>query len=201
MFEKFTQADASITRRYGGTGLGLAISRQLVELMGGTIGLESQKGKGSRFFFDLPLAASESSASLAVAAPRAEAAALPFGRVLIVEDNIVNQRLLERIVARRGCEVDVASIGLVALRMAVEKEYHLILMDCQMPEMDGLEATRRLHDQLREHTPPVVAITAGAMTQDRQACFDAGMDDYLSKPVRVEAVDALLDKWLAGAPR
>jgi signal transduction histidine kinase/CheY-like chemotaxis protein len=201
MFEKFTQADASITRRYGGTGLGLAISRQLIELMGGTIGLESQKGKGSRFFFDLPLAASESGASRAVAPPHAKAVALPFGRVLIVEDNIVNQRLLERIVARRGCAVDVASNGLVALRMAVEKEYNLILMDCQMPEMDGFEATRRLHERLRDETPPVVAITAGAMAEDRQACVEAGMDDYLAKPVRVDAVDALLDKWLASAAR
>jgi signal transduction histidine kinase/CheY-like chemotaxis protein len=199
LFQKFTQADASTTRKYGGTGLGLAISKQLVELMGGSVGLSSAEGVGSKFHFDLPLMPVEAGAQ-ALSAPEipgAPARNFAGASVLIAEDNAVNQKLLVRMVERRGCVVDVACNGREAVEFALRRGYALILMDCQMPEMDGFEATRRIRAELGHRAPPIVAVTAKAMGQDRQSCLDAGMADHLAKPLSTVSVDAILEKWLS----
>jgi signal transduction histidine kinase len=195
LFQKFSQADASTTRKYGGTGLGLAISKQLVQLMGGTIGVDSQEGAGSRFYFDLPLVP----AAAAAANPLPPATVRRFDgvRILIAEDNAVNQKLLSQMLERRGCLTDIASNGAEAVTMAAAEPYALILMDCQMPEMDGFEATRRLRRSLGANAPPVIAVTARAMEHDRRQCLDAGMSDHLAKPIGAASLSAILEKWLA----
>jgi len=196
LFQKFTQADASTTRKYGGTGLGLAISKQLVELMGGSIGLASKEGSGSRFYFDLPLIPTEAAAAALVAAPAAAPVRRNFAgeRVLIAEDNAVNQKLLRRMLERRGCEVEVACNGREAVEFALLRSYALVLMDCQMPEMDGFEATRRVRAALGDYAPPIIAVTARAMIQDRQACLQAGMAGHLAKPLSAASVDRVLER-------
>jgi signal transduction histidine kinase/ActR/RegA family two-component response regulator len=198
MFEEFSQADSSTTREFGGTGLGLAISRRLVELMGGKLELESQVGIGTCFSFDLPL---PRYCSLAGASGRSEpelseAAAKP-SRILVVEDNVVNQKVACKLLEKLGHSVEVAEQGEEALRMLDESSYDLILMDCQMPVMDGYEATRRI--RAREDAAaqlPILAMTANAMQSDRELCLDAGMDDYLTKPVRRATLEATLSHWL-----
>jgi signal transduction histidine kinase/ActR/RegA family two-component response regulator len=207
LFQKFTQADASTTRKYGGTGLGLAISKQLVELMGGSIGLASIPGSGSRFHFDLPLIPTAAPTEAPTEVPTAATVAAPVGsparrgfageRVLIAEDNAVNQKLLRRMLERRGCAVEVACNGREAVEFARLRSYSLILMDCQMPEMDGFEATRRIRAVLGESSPPIVAVTARAMSQDRDACLEAGMADHLVKPLSTASVDAIIERWIA----
>ncbi|MBM4349461.1 MAG: response regulator [Deltaproteobacteria bacterium] len=206
IFEKFTQADSSTTRRYEGTGLGLAISKQLVEIMGGTIGVKTSLGKGSTFWFTLPLtldrqeAPSEISPSVQeevrlMAAGRAE---LKETHILVVEDNIMNRRLAVKLLEKLGCRVDVAADGIEAVSLTERFSYDLVLMDCQMPKMDGYEATaeiRRLEGRSR-HTP-IIAMTAHAMLGDRERCLEAGMDDYLSKPLKPEKINAALNKWLS----
>jgi signal transduction histidine kinase/CheY-like chemotaxis protein len=198
LFQKFTQADASTTRKYGGTGLGLAISKQLVELMGGAISLTSREGHGSCFSFELPL--EPVSPALPVASSTATPRRYDGMRVLAADDNSINQRLLQVMLERRGCAVDLACNGVQAVAMACACEYALILMDCQMPEMDGFEATRRLREHLAADCPPIVAVTARAMEEDRRLCLEAGMSGYLVKPIGAATVDAMLEKWL-GAPR
>mgnify|MGYP001614325658 FL=1 len=197
LFQKFTQLESPGAARRGGTGLGLAISKQLVELMGGTIGVSSQPGKGSRFWFSLPLALAEEAPAARV--PEAAAAfepALARLRVLLAEDNAVNQRVARKMLERLGCTVDVAPNGAVALQMASDSSYDLVLMDCQMPEMDGFEATRALRALWAETArPPIVALTAQAMQGDRERCLAAGMDDYLSKPVQIRELAQLVRKW------
>ncbi len=200
LFQKFQQLDSSTTRKYGGTGLGLAISKQLVELMGGTLSLASQVGEGSTFSIEMPLRTNP--------LPRAEpkegkskqpSAPSPFAgrRVLLVEDNIVNQKVAAGLLGKLGCRVDVAANGREALDMATLLPYVLIFMDCQMPEMDGYEATGeiRKREGTARHTP-IIALTAGAMAADRERCIRAGMDGYLSKPIRVEQLKEMLAKHL-----
>jgi signal transduction histidine kinase len=200
LFQSFTQADASTTRRFGGTGLGLAISRKLVEMMGGTIGVTSAVGKGSTFRFDLPFAAQQSPAAPAsVPAPAAvpdkiketltpATPALPgCARVLLAEDNKINQMVAVRQLERLGCEkVDVVVNGFEAVKAWQQGNYDLILMDCQMPEMDGYLATQQIRELERiknlRHTR-IIAMTANAMQGDRELCMAAGMDDYLPKPI------------------
>ena len=195
LFQKFTQADASTTRKFGGTGLGLAISKQLVDLMGGEIGVESEEGRGSRFYFRLPLAPS-------LARPAVETSPLTVirtyggAKVLIAEDNAVNQKLLIRMLERRDCGVDVANTGREAVALACRNTYDLVLMDCQMPEMDGYEATRQILRLLGDRAPAIVAVTARAMEQDRLECLNAGMKDCVVKPISGAAVDGALEKWL-----
>ena len=199
LFDPFTQADASTTREYGGTGLGLAIGRRLVGLMGGEIDAESVPGQGSTFAFTV---AAEPSAE--PAPPERPAAPPPTPargalRVLVAEDNVVNQKVVVRTLDRLGVGADVAGDGaeaLGALRRAAGagRPYDVVLMDVQMPVMDGHQATRRLRAELpAEAQPWVVALTANAMEGDREACLAAGADDYLSKPVRREALAAALD--------
>ena len=207
LFTKFTQADSSTTRRYGGTGLGLAISKQLVELMGGQIGAHSRPGSGSTFWFTVPFAQrSDISAITRIQAMDAkrlndlaavEADRSERTRVLVVEDHAVNLMLAKRLLAKFGCEVDVAENGQLAVERTLHERYDLIFMDCQMPEMDGFEATRIIRNRELvngEHTP-IIALTANAMASDRERCLDAGMDDYIPKPYSAADFQRALQRW------
>lgn len=199
LFEKFSQADASTTRKYGGTGLGLVISKRLAEAMGGSVGVVSAAEAGSTFWTTLPLATveapqeAEAKAALDGAHPEQR-----HGRVLVVEDNGVNQRIVTRLLERRGLQVDVAANGREAVRMFLANIYSMIFMDCQMPEMDGYQATREIRTQEKHLTrarTPIVAMTANAMFSDREICLQAGMDDYVSKPLAVAELERVLALW------
>jgi len=197
IFEKFMQVDASFRREYSGAGLGLAITRQLVELMDGTISLESEVGKGTVFRFDLVLAVSEDT-PLPAPPPPAEAV-LFKANILLVEDNSVNSKVAATMLKKLGCRVTASASGAEALRQLSLHKYSLfdiIFMDCQMPGMDGFETTRsirRMVGALRDI--PIVAMTAHALEEDRLRCIDAGMDDYLAKPVSSDALIAVLQKY------
>jgi signal transduction histidine kinase/CheY-like chemotaxis protein/streptogramin lyase len=202
IFEKFSQVDGSTTRKYGGTGLGLAISKQIVNLMGGSIGVESRLGEGSTFWFELPLQPDTQSR---VAPPPTADLKRTFdgklaacnSRILVVEDNFVNRKLACRLLERFGLRADVAGNGREAVEMGALAPYALILMDCQMPEMDGYEATREI--RRREGSArqvAVVAMTADAVAGSRERCLEAGMDDYISKPVKVDELYDALSRWL-----
>ena len=202
IFESFRQLDASTTRQFGGTGLGLAISKQLVELMGGTIGVRSTPEKGARFWFRLPF--ETASAPKSEASEPAKAAPSPekhsnSARILLVEDNPTNQKLTRLLIKKMGHLVETVSNGKEALLALSQTEYDLVLMDIQMPVMDGYEATQTLRKPgsgVKNPAIPVIAMTAFAMKGDREACLEAGMNDYLSKPVRVEALARVLKRWL-----
>ena len=201
LFQRFGQAESSTTRQYGGTGLGLAISKRLAELMGGAMSVESDgPGRGSTFRFSI-VAATASLPAASTSAPRtkidpAMAERHPL-RILLADDNAVNQKLAVRLLAQMGYRPDVVSNGLEAVAAVERQPYDVVLMDVQMPELDGLDATRRIralgapHDELR-----IVAMTANAMQGDRALCLEAGMDDYVTKPIRVER----LVEALASAP-
>ncbi|MBV9300904.1 MAG: response regulator [Acidobacteriaceae bacterium] len=200
LFERFTQADTSTTRKYGGTGLGLAISKRLVELMGGAIGLESEPGRGSQFWFTVNLPVSVRGPS----APRASAETSKIehragsrGEILVVEDNPVNQKVAVHLLARLGCTSGVATNGTEALRMLKDRSYDLVLMDCQMPVMDGFEASRAIRSMGSCFARlPIIAVTASVLPGQGAKCLAAGMNDYLPKPVRKDALEAILDRWL-----
>ena len=198
VFDPYTQAEVATTRLYGGSGLGLAIARQLTELMGGTISAHSELGAGSTFVVAVEFAPA---AAAVVTRDAPEAVLTSWAtppQLLVVEDSQVNQIVATRALERCGCEVDVASDGLDALVVLESKTYDAILMDCQMPGLDGYKTTaeiRRREDGVR-HTP-VIAMTAQAMEGDRERCLESGMDDYLTKPIRhAELLDAL-QRWLA----
>ena len=199
LFKPFSQVDTSSTRQYGGTGLGLAISKNLVQLMGGEITVESEVGRGSAFTFTLPAtAAIEPAATLDGAADSA-----PSGlRVLIVEDIEVNQTLTRKMLAELGHDADVAFNGEECLRCVEARDYDLILMDLHMPVMDGYAATREIRRLEQEsgsvRRTPICALTANLMARDREACCAAGMDDFLGKPLRLEDLRAAIAR-LAGS--
>jgi PAS domain S-box-containing protein len=206
LFRAFSQADTSFSRKYGGTGLGLAISKRLAELMGGTIWVESlgnvggnppsnwfptSPTQGSTFYFTIVLSAGAIAASsqkqpIPTTLDPQMAAQFPL-RILLAEDNLVNQKVAIFTLKKLGYKVDVANNGLEALNAVRQQTYDLVLMDVQMPEMDGLTATRLIR-QLTGSQPRIVAMTANALPEDRQTCLDAGMDDYLSKPFNIQAL-------------
>ena len=215
LFQAFSQANGSMARRYGGTGLGLVITKQLVEMMGGVIEVQSRPGIGSMFRFCLPLEIGtdlphdagfalfhERRADPAESAPAAAPSA-PGARVLVVEDNTVNQVVARSMLEILGCEVMVAESGRAGLQMLCEHEFDMVFMDCQMPEMDGFEATalfrHRPSEQYSFANPawlPIVALTANALVGDAEHCLASGFDDYLSKPFKRHQLDALLRKWV-----
>lgn len=234
LFDAFTQVDESNTRKYGGTGLGLAISKQLVELLNGQIGLESEPGKGSRFWFTAtfgkstrPDSAARAEAKRAdvrrqptlpprVTAPKSQTGtarhiekptAVPAPasppdasmRILLAEDNEINQRITLRLLQKLGLAADAVVNGREAVEALEKRKYDLVLMDCQMPDMDGFEATAVIRS--REGTSrhqAICALTANAMDGDRERCLAAGMDDYISKPVGLEKLREALDRWIPG---
>jgi len=203
LFQSFSQADGSTTRKYGGTGLGLAISKQLVELMGGEIGMESKPGKGSRFWFTARMAKQSESAPGTKLPTCKMAGTIPRSlRVLVAEDNSVNQKVIQHMLQRFGIEPEIAANGLEAVQAASHSRFDLILMDCQMPELDGFEATTKIRRGERSHGThqPIVAMTANAMPGDRERCLASGMDDYLVKPLKPESLEAILLRFAPQSP-
>jgi CheY-like chemotaxis protein len=199
VFEKFTQADSSTTRKYGGTGLGLTICRQLTELMGGRICAESTVGTGSTFTVILPLASPASGDAVVESRPD-EVPSRFTGRVLLAEDYPANQRIARWMLEKLGLEVDLAPDGRQALAKLESGTYDAVLMDCQMPELDGYEATRAIRASSGPYQAiPVIAMTAAALPSDRDRCLESGMSDYVSKPVQPSELARVLAKWLRAA--
>jgi CheY-like chemotaxis protein len=183
VFEAFTQASADTTRKYGGTGLGLAITKRLIELQGSTIKLESELGKGSKFSFDLPFKKSKNTNSNTDQSNIEEFKSLKGTRILLAEDNKVNQLIAMKFLKRWDIEVDTADNGLIALEKLKENQYSLVLMDIQMPEMDGYEATEAIRKLTESYSKiPVLALTASTMSDVQEKIFSVGMNDFVTKP-------------------
>jgi len=201
LFHSFSQVDASTTRKHGGTGLGLAISKRLVEMMGGRIWVESQLGVGSTFHFTVlskdspPIPAGGKEANL-----HAEVD-ISIGKdhiplILLAEDNVVNQKVMLRMLGKLGYRADVVANGVEVLRALERQPYDIVLMDVQMPEMDGFEAARAIcKNWSSAEKPRIIAITAYALQGDREKCLDAGMDDYISKPVKLEDLRTIIRSY------
>jgi PAS domain S-box-containing protein len=197
LFHAFTQADASTARKFGGTGLGLSISKHLVEMMGGEIGVTSSKGQGSSFWFTLPLQHSMNTVPNSKQKPSLQTTKYPNAQILIAEDNFVNQKILIAMLAKMGFRAQAVANGMEVLSSMKARSFDLILMDCQMPELDGYETTKRIRSSKAAHaTIPVIALTANALKGDRENCLQAGMDDYAAKPVNAADLAQIIERWL-----
>jgi CheY-like chemotaxis protein len=195
LFSSFNQADASISRRYGGTGLGLAISKRLVELMGGTIDVESQPGESTRFRFTVLMGRAQEPPAPLPAPPPTVCAGHQL-RVLVAEDNVVNRKVALILLERLGVKADLAADGSQAIAAAVENKYDLVLMDVQMPGVDGLAATREIRSRLPLDRQPVIfGLTAHATTEYRDICLGTGMNGRLTKPIKREKLRGLIAEW------
>jgi PAS domain S-box-containing protein len=206
LFQPFVQADGSTTRTYGGTGLGLAISKQLAELMGGTVGVRSTEGEGSVFSFSIPFVRASTDTRCspsALNAPETTTEPSTAELILVAEDNTVNQRLASLQLEKLGFRAHTVRNGHEAVAAVATGRYALVLMDCQMPLLDGYDATRAIRaaeEQAGSPRLPVIAMTANALSSDRARCIEAGMDDYIAKPVRFDTLRATLERWLTPAP-
>jgi len=203
MYQPFEQADSSHARRFGGSGLGLAIVRELIDLMQGSLHVESTPGVGSCFTVEIPFTRAQAAAGNGESAPSARASALAapvHARVLLAEDNVVNQQVARAMLESIGCTVEIAHNGVEALAAIAQRDYDVVLMDCQMPVMDGFEATRRIRAgeaAARKGHLPVIAVTASVMAEERAACIECGMDDVIPKPFNRQSLRAALRLWVA----
>jgi len=203
LFQSFTQADASTTRQYGGTGLGLAISSQLVQLMNGEIWVESEEGKGSTFHFTVQVNKEEeqSHQSADINDPHQSSldeitAQLKGSKVLLVEDNELNQELATELLRIKGVSVKAAYNGQEALNLLKQDEFDGVLMDCQMPVMDGYEATKQIRQQIKYKDLPIIAMTANAMKHDIEKALACGMNDHIAKPINPDVMFQTMAKWI-----
>jgi signal transduction histidine kinase/CheY-like chemotaxis protein len=198
LFQPFSQADGTTTRRYGGTGLGLSISKRLVELMGGQIDFRSESGSGSEFWFTVPLGKAQFDAAPASEPVKPEVRVNPAGplRILVAEDSPVLQRIVTHQLKSLNYDVVLAKNGLEALEAIKSGHFDLVLMDWQMPELDGIQATEEIRKLAEGATVPIIAMTANAMEGDRLACLNAGMNDYISKPFTLEQLQKAIEAWM-----
>jgi CheY-like chemotaxis protein len=202
IFDAFAQVDVSHSRRHGGTGLGLAISRQIIALMGGGIGVDSTLGQGSTFWFEVPFQPARQALANQAPDPLGTTAPRLHGHVLVVEDNEVNQLVAQGFLESFGLQISLAENGLRAVEIVARQRFDLVLMDCQMPELDGFEATQRI--RAREHAlgtgagaaVPIIALTANAFEGERERCFSAGMNDFIPKPFTQAELHSVLARWL-----
>jgi len=208
LFDPFTQADESTTRKYGGTGLGLAISKRLADMMGGDILVDSEQGKGSSFELYLDLGYEEVIKNESLALPKQKENKLDDivdlirgAQILLVEDNYINQQVAQEMMRSKGVCVDIAGNGKEAVDKLADKKYDIVLMDIQMPVMDGYEATRFIRKNMSDKDLPIIAMTAHAMRSDRERCIAAGMNDYLTKPVEARRLYQALAKWIMPAKK
>jgi signal transduction histidine kinase len=195
LFEAFTQVDSSTTRKYGGTGLGLQISKRLVEIMKGSIHVESQPGVGSIFSFTLQLKPGTQNQYIQTDEPQFDAKENDSIKILVAEDNRTNQLVVSAMLKRLGYQFDICDDGQQAFEAINTKHYDLILMDCQMPILDGFAATKKIRAQANQPELTIIALTAGATTKEQKECYDAGMNDFLSKPITMSILKDTLEKW------